>query len=95
MKITANNEGLKKRLANLKPFPKGVSGNPKGRPRDPLKEFQRHQFARMSSKEKAKFLNKIDALDRWKMAEGQPHSTQDTKIEGEINITGVNVHVRK
>ena len=28
-----NSDGKAKRLANLKPFPKGQSGNPKGRPK--------------------------------------------------------------
>ena len=95
--VANNTESTKKKLGGItgKGFMPGKSGNPSGRPRDPLKEFQRHQFARMTTKEKAEFLKKIDALDRWKMAEGNPHSTTDAKIEGEIRVSGVNISVRE
>lgn len=55
-------------------FPKGVSGNPGGRPRTPLKDFQRELFAAMTTEEKIAFLKKISPDIRWKMAEGNPES---------------------
>lgn len=74
-------EAKKRQLSNLKPFVKGDSRiNRTGLNRDPLKQFQREQFSKMTRKEKAEFLKKVDALDRWKMAEGSPHST--TELSG-------------
>ena len=64
-------------------FKKGQSGNPGGRPKDPLKTFQREEFAKMPPKQKREFLKKVAALDRWKMAEGAPHSTSDITSGGE------------
>jgi len=46
---TANSEGIsegkKRRLANLKPFKPGQSGNPGGRPKNPLTDALRHRLA--------------------------------------------------
>ena len=82
MEDVAINTKSTKKLGGItgKGFMPGKSGNPSGRPRDPLKEFQRHQFERMTNKEKAEFLKKIDAIDRWKMAEGNPASA--TELSG-------------
>ena len=70
----------------------GQSGNPSGRPKDVMKSFQREEFAAMSDDDKRKFLKTVPALDRWKMGEGNPHSTTDiTSNDLPIPIFG-NVH---
>ena|SRR3990167_6973945 len=77
-------EGKKKSLANLKPFKKGQSGNPGGRPKNTLKDFVKKMFIEMTDEEKAKWLkeNKITGIDQWKMGEGLPK--QDMELSGEI-----------
>jgi hypothetical protein len=47
-----NSEGRKRRMANLKPWPKGVSGNPAGRPKSrTLSEAYRAWLSRPSEKD--------------------------------------------
>ena len=53
-------------------FKPGQSGNPGGRPKNPLKDFQRKLFASMTDEEKLDFLKGISADLRWRMAEGNP-----------------------
>lgn len=77
-------------------FKPGKSGNPKGRPKGPtLKEWARQQLMKMNDEERIEFLKRLPAEVIWKMAEGNPHSTQDTTVEGEITVSGVDVAVRK
>lgn len=70
-----------------KGFMPGVSGNPGGRPKNPLKDFQRDLFAVMSKEEKMEFLKDVQNLDRWKMAEGNP----DAKIDAVITDEGTHL----
>jgi len=64
-----------------RPFPKGVSGNPGGIPKNPLKEFQRKQFESMSDEEKEKFLKEIDKYKRWTMTEGNPDNKTEHAVD--------------
>lgn len=66
---------------NLKPWEPGQSGNPGGRPKNPLKEYTRQKFAKMTDEEKEKFLKKISPETQWKMVEGNP--PQDLNVGGQ------------
>ena len=74
----------------LKPyvFKPGQSGNPGGRPKGTLKDFQRQQFMEMSPEEKANFLKDLPKDIRWRMAEGNP--AQEQEMKGNITIEMVN-----
>jgi len=76
-------------------FKPGQSGNPGGRPKDTLKDYLRHKFTSMTPEEKEKFLKKISPETQFKMAEGNPESQIDNKVEGEIVIKQVNYGVQK
>ena len=65
-----------------KGFMPGQSGNPGGRPRNPLKDFSLAEFKSWTDAQKKAFLKKVSPLDRWKMTEGNP--SNDLDVKGDI-----------
>lgn len=66
-------------------FKPGISGNPSGRPKGTMKDYLRRKFTELSDEDKEKFLieNKVSGVDQIKLAEGQPHQTQDVTSDGQ------------
>ena len=71
-----------------KPFQKGVSGNPSGRPKGTLKDYVRKKFTEMSDEDKEKFIKHLDPEVIWKMGEGNPEqkSESDVKLSGSLDL---------
>lgn len=64
----------------------GGTANPHGRPKGKtMKEFVAEKFRNMTEEEKAEWLaqHKIQGIDQWRMAEGNPH--QSSTVDAEIN----------
>lgn len=69
----------------LKPhqFKEGNPGGP-GRPKGPtLKTWVKNHFETLSDAERAAFLNKIDPIKAWEMAEGKAESKTDVTSGGQ------------
>lgn len=63
-------------------FPKGVSGNPDGRPKGKtLKEWLKDKLREMTEEQRELFLKDIPKEMQWRMAEGNP--AQDVTSAGE------------
>lgn len=70
----------------LKPyqFKEGNPGGP-GRPKGPtLKTWLRDRFSEMTEEERAEFLNQVDPIKAWEMAEGKAEAK--TEVEGSMNV---------
>ncbi len=65
-------------------YKKGQSGNPNGRPKGSIsmKVWLKNRFNSMTDEEREEYCVGIDKLDLFKMAEGNP----DSKTEGKIEI---------
>jgi hypothetical protein len=65
-------------------FKQGISGNPKGRPRNTMKDFLKRKFSEMDDWEKEEWLekNNVSAELQWQMAEGRPHQDTDITTDG-------------
>lgn len=81
--IVENNKKTTKKLGGCtgKGFMPGKSGNPGGRPKGGLKDYDRKKFIEMTDEEKDAFLSRISPEMRYRMAEGNPHQTTDEKVE--------------
>jgi hypothetical protein len=73
---------LPKQLIPYK-WKKGVSGNPKGRPKGKtLKEFAREYLMTLPDEEKIEYLASLPTEIVWKMAEGNPETKNDITSGG-------------
>jgi len=65
----------------------GNTANPNGRPKgQSLKEFAREYLMSLPPESKKVYLDALPREMVWKMAEGQPHMTQTTAMEGVVNL---------
>lgn len=70
-------------------YKKGQSGNPSGRPEGiSMKEYIRKNFRHMTDAERETFLEGINKIELFKMAEGNPDNKTDITTKGDkIELT--------
>lgn len=65
----------------------GQSGNPAGRPvGKTLKVWAREFLEDLPDDKKLEFLREMEPDIVWRMAEGNPHQTQDTEVKGKVIV---------
>jgi len=74
-------------------FAKGTPPpNPAGRPKgQTMKEFAREFLMRMDPQEKEEWISKLSPDIVWRMAEGNPHQTQDLTSDGKSIAPQTNI----
>jgi hypothetical protein len=83
-------EEIEEEPKNDKPWlwKKGVSANPKGRPKGKtMKEYAREFLSKMNEEERQEFMDGLSKEVIWKMAEGNPMNNVDANVRGELHIT--------
>lgn len=76
-------------------YKKGQSGNPGGRRKGSIsmKTYVRNKLLAMTDEEREVFLEGIDKKVLWELAEGK--AKQDVEAKVDLNVTGVEINVRK
>src|SRR3990167_9670217 len=76
------NKPLRDELGRLLP---GHTANPNGRPKGKtLKEFAREFLLNKTDEEKKEWLKDLSKDMVWRMAEGNPHQTNETDLKGAL-----------
>lgn len=70
-------------------FKKGQSGNPSGMPKGykSLKTRAKEYLQGLGDDEAIEYFNGLNKLDVWKMAEGNPETKTDVKINKDVTFT--------
>ena len=62
-------------------FKPGNPGGPGRTPGKSLKEYSREYLASLTDEERQEFMEGLNKMDIWKMAEGNPHNTGEVEVD--------------